>query len=72
MKYDMWTLGCLLLDFLTWYLLGFKVVMSDFADACLDTFGGLPFVEDKFFILYSDDDRVGAKLKPSVVNVSTY
>ncbi|GAB1315705.1 Kinase-like domain-containing protein [Madurella fahalii] len=32
-KYDMWTLGCLLLDFLTWYLLGWEGVENEFSDA---------------------------------------
>lgn len=83
-KYDIWTLGCLLLEFITWYLLGFEAVNTTFTEARLaDEEGWVPnkelrmggdksFVEDKFFITYRDRNIIGAKLKPSVVTVSPH
>jgi serine/threonine protein kinase len=74
-KYDIWTLGCLVLDFLTWYLLGFDAVDAKFTDArvedeMLEQTGRQHIPEDKFFMLYYEGNNQGAKLKPSVVNVS--
>jgi len=42
LQYDIWTLGCLLLDFLTWYLLGWKAVEEDFQNARLTDEGWTP------------------------------
>ncbi|GAB1316366.1 hypothetical protein MFIFM68171_06576 [Madurella fahalii] len=78
-KYDIWTLGCLFLDFITWYLLGFDAVDRVFADARLKDEGWTPnmkpseaadkrFFEDKFFMTYNEWNRKGAKLKPSVMD----
>jgi len=41
-QYDMWTLGCLLLDFLTWYLLGWDGVEKNFTNARLADEGWTP------------------------------
>jgi len=83
-KYDIWTLGCLFLDFLTWYLLGFNAVETEFSGARVaeesmqntgsqhispDKFFKYPV--DKFFICYYVRGKEGAKLKQSVVNVSS-
>ncbi|KAK4243164.1 kinase-like domain-containing protein [Corynascus novoguineensis] len=80
-KYDIWTLGCLLLDFLTWYPRGWEAVDTLFIEARLRDEGWIPFnqgstsngrwfYEDKFYKFYkrSDDGRnASAQLKPSVI-----
>lgn len=80
-NYDIWTLGCLLLDFLTWYLLGWNAVDTTFSDARMVDEGwtsGAPkprhektnnkwLYEDKFFKQHSDGNIVSAQLKPSVI-----
>jgi len=85
-KYDIWTLGCLLLDFLTWYLLGWEAVETTFADARMIDEGWTPgppktrpertdskwLYEDKFFKQHSDGTTVSAQLKPSVIAVSPF
>ncbi|KAK4119075.1 kinase-like protein [Parathielavia appendiculata] len=80
-KYDIWTLGCLLLDFLTWYLRGWYAVDTQFTDARLADEGWVPFnpgsisdherpyYEDKFYKLRDDGKCVSAQLKPSVIKV---
>ncbi|KAK4097731.1 hypothetical protein N658DRAFT_488996 [Parathielavia hyrcaniae] len=71
-KYDIWTLGCLLLDFLTWYLLGWTAVNKVFPDARLIDEGWVPFnsdstsaksahgsyFEDEFYILKVDSTHM--------------
>jgi len=83
-KYDIWTLGCLLLEFLTWYLLGWDAVEGTFSDARMRDEGwtrGVPLTrpdkddskwlyEDKFFRQQQDGNLVSAQLKPSVIAVS--
>lgn len=75
-QYDMWTLGCLLLEFLTWYLLGWEVVDKEFTDARIQEEGWTPGSEfipvDKFFRQYRDKDGVNEvlELKKSVIEVS--
>ncbi|KAK1829010.1 kinase-like domain-containing protein [Podospora conica] len=76
-NYDIWTLGCLLLDFLTWYLEGFAAVRT-FEDNRVEDerrqdSGSLS--EDKFFQVRpaspSHDQGGGrreAKLKPAVLD----
>ena len=79
-RYDIWTLGCLLLDFLTWYLRGWKAVDTEFIEARLRDEGWVPFnsrsapderqfFEDKFYKQSSDGRTVSAQLKPSVTKV---
>ena len=82
-KYDIWTLGCLLLDFLTWYLRGWKAVDEWFTDARLADEGWVPpnqtrstpnlndrlLFEDKFYERSNDGKIVSAQLKPSVIKV---
>ncbi|KAK5656067.1 hypothetical protein OQA88_5206 [Cercophora sp. LCS_1] len=72
-KYDIWTLGCLILDFLTWYLLGWEAVDTEFVDARLADEGWVPqpqettdkvLYEDKFFMQSSTGEIVSANLKP--------
>ncbi|KAL2195580.1 kinase-like domain-containing protein, partial [Corynascus similis CBS 632.67] len=77
-KYDIWTLGCLLLDFVTWYLRGWEAVDAQFSDARLSDEGWSPFkpssipddrwlYEDKFYKQSNDGKNVSAQLKPSVI-----
>jgi serine/threonine protein kinase len=77
-KYDIWTLGCLLLDFLTWYLRGWEAVDTLFPDTRLKDEGWTPFnlgstqderclYEDKFYQQSNDGKYVMAQLKPSVI-----
>lgn len=79
-KYDIWTLGCLLLDFVTWYLRGWEAVDAQFSDARLSDEGWSPFkpssipddrwlYEDKFYKQSNDGKNVSAQLKPSVIKV---
>jgi hypothetical protein len=82
-KYDIWTLGCLLLDFLTWYLRGWEAVDTLFTDARLMDEGWVPgpfnpgstpddkwlLYEDKFYKQSNDGRNVRARLKPSVIEV---
>ncbi len=80
-KYDIWTLGCLLLDFLTWYLRGWEAVNTCFIDARLADEGWVPFshprstpgdrllYEDKFYERNIKGKMVSAQLKPSVIKV---
>lgn len=71
-SYDIWTVGCLILEFLTWYLLGWEAVLNDFSD-CRgegdeDENG---FSEDKFFKvvqLDSEGEKFGAVIKPQVID----
>jgi len=83
-KYDVWTLGCLLLEFLTWYLLGWEAVDLTFTDARMVDEGWSPgpqqakheeadskwLYEDTFFQQHNDGTTVSAQLKPSVLAVS--
>lgn len=84
-QYDMWTLGCLLLEFLTWYLLGWDTVETEFSDARMKDEGWTPISpqlakakrddwirEDKFFTQSRDKDGVHEvlQLKESVIKVS--
>lgn len=76
-SYDIWTLGCLLLEFVTWYLLGWKEV-EEFANkrvADEDRDDKRKFKEDVFFhfvVLIDSNGQTesGARAKVSVVKVS--
>ncbi len=75
-RYDIWTLGCLYLEFLSWFLRGDFHTQKTFSQSRLDdvdnTFGG-DFREDKFFNLYFHDGKVyTARLKESVKKVCQY
>ncbi|KAK4110324.1 kinase-like protein [Canariomyces notabilis] len=75
-KFDIWTLGCLFLDFITWYLLGLEAD-EIFTDARVKEDKTVPvhsymypwLAEDKFFILSvsGDNSSVVATLKTSVL-----
>lgn len=83
-KYDVWSLGCLFLEFTSWFLLGFDATRSrlirefgslkSFQDVRIedDKPLGTPFKEDKFFNLMHAPGigKIHAAVKPSVVEVS--
>lgn len=47
--YDMWSFGCVLLEFVTWYLAGHKHVEDTFCQRRQDDDKGEMFTSDKFF-----------------------
>ncbi|WQF78783.1 Putative protein kinase [Colletotrichum destructivum] len=66
-SYDIWTLGCVYLEFITWYLLGWDQV-DDFSqkrteedDEALKSFNKDGFPEDKFYKLDGDGSRATVK-----------
>jgi serine/threonine protein kinase len=72
-SYDIWTLGCVVLEFITWYLLGWEEV-SRFSQKRVDE-DNSEIKEDVFFNFVSIKDengrvQTGAKAKQSVFNVS--
>lgn len=69
--YDMWTLGCLYLEFVTWYLTGSEGVTKTFVDMRLkDDRGEFPgFNLDKFFN-FQATDKTKVESKDSVRDVS--
>lgn len=74
-QYDIWTLGCLYLQFTCW-LVGGRALLNEFAEKRkVPDPNFLQIPNDTFFQLtYDDPTRVGAIIKPSVSNVrySTY
>ncbi|OHE97893.1 serine/threonine protein kinase, partial [Colletotrichum orchidophilum] len=51
-RYDIWSLGCVFLEFVSWFLIGHNRTKKDFTDARIredSDHTGLLFVEDKFF-----------------------
>ncbi|KAF3805940.1 hypothetical protein GCG54_00013614, partial [Colletotrichum gloeosporioides] len=69
-KYDVWSLGCVFLEFVSWFLLGFSATQKAFTDSrvnCEKEFKQVS--EDKFFILersMESPQTFKAKVKPSV------
>jgi serine/threonine protein kinase len=64
--YDIWSLGCVFLEFVTWLLGGWKT-LEEFGDARLcETHDGV--VDNSFFMLalYSDTGKYAATLRPAV------
>lgn len=61
-KYDIWALGCVFLEFLSWFVL--DETIEDFVDARIKDESGL-VEEDKFFIVANKEARV----KRSVLEV---
>lgn len=55
-KIDIWSLGCLFLEMLTWLLRGYKVMKDDFSQSRLEESSDLShFFEDTFFRVVWDD-----------------
>lgn len=73
--WDTWSLGCVLLEFITWYVLGSQGVLADFPRARTQTLSvGQPrdILDDSFFTLQNQEGKVSlmkSNLKPSVKNV---
>ncbi|KAM5355081.1 hypothetical protein ACJ41O_001727 [Fusarium nematophilum] len=71
-RYDVWSLGCVLLEFTSWFLLGYKQGIEDFVEERLnDKLESRTAREDKFFSLIEGaKDKKGknaAKVKDSVI-----
>ncbi|KAG6366218.1 hypothetical protein INS49_000394 [Diaporthe citri] len=66
-KIDIWSLGCLFLEMLTWLLRGYKVMHDDFSQSRLEESSDLShFFEDTFFRIVPEDGRRTAVVKRSV------
>jgi Protein kinase domain len=66
--YDIWSLGCIFLDFITWVLSG-PAGRTQFAleRQATTIIMGIESTDDYFFdIAYSGKDAIGARLRPSV------
>ncbi|KAF5012783.1 hypothetical protein FDECE_1203 [Fusarium decemcellulare] len=71
-KYDVWSLGCVLLEFVSWFLLGYKQTIEDFSKARVADKLESPIVQqDKFFVLIEGEGKNkgknGAQVKSSVI-----
>ncbi|KAH9994056.1 kinase-like domain-containing protein [Xylariaceae sp. FL0662B] len=64
---DIWALGCIYLEFVTWFLKGFDAVDSEFREARseLDIYG---IRSDTFFRVASQGSKTIATLKPQVTS----
>ncbi|OBR11495.1 Serine/threonine protein kinase [Colletotrichum higginsianum IMI 349063] len=70
-KYDIWSLGCVFLEFVSWFILGDTKTRDDFTDQRLRSEENTNLKEDKFFVLGEASDSIRyreAKVKPSVVS----
>jgi hypothetical protein len=72
-SYDIWTLGCVLLEFIIWYLRGWEGVEGFSKERTTDDNKEIP--EDVFFNFVEIRDnnggmQPGARAKASVANVS--
>lgn len=70
-SYDIWTLGCLYLEFITWLLGGWDLVQSFTTErTSWDPMWGLPM--DNFFeiVACAATNTPGAMIKPSVIKAS--
>lgn len=67
--YDMWNLGCLYLEFITWYLTGSYSAVEIFCSMRTKEDHGEPIRMDKFFVCVSisDEHTLGAIIKPCVL-----
>lgn len=71
-KYDVWSLGCVLLEFVSWFLLGYDETVYSFAEARLSDDQEETVREDKFFAFKNDPHVTPreAELKKSVIEVT--
>jgi serine/threonine protein kinase len=67
--YDIWSLGCLFLEFVTWLLMGAQAV-HDFADARAEPFPSAPKMsDDSFFaVILENGEPTSAKVREGVKN----
>lgn len=70
-KYDVWSLGCVFLEFISWFLLGYDETVSRFTQARLADEPEGVIREDTFFVLENNPSTSPryATLKVSVVEV---
>ena len=67
--YDMWALGCVFLEFISWYLLGYQEGIVNFSQERLDD--DIEIVkEDTYFIIREKGAKLGACQKKCVKKVS--
>ncbi|KAH8803459.1 kinase-like domain-containing protein, partial [Xylogone sp. PMI_703] len=66
---DVWALGCLYLEFITWYLTGLAGVQDEFPNQRVKEDREKPFPTDKFFQLihHPKSGDYGITIKPSVL-----
>ncbi|KAK5657645.1 hypothetical protein OQA88_2717 [Cercophora sp. LCS_1] len=71
--YDIWGLGCVYLEFLTWYLLGCEAVKETFTGMRTTEDRGELIPSDKFFVCVTVDgtSSFGVIVKPCVGRVSS-
>ncbi|KAK1518549.1 protein kinase domain-containing protein [Colletotrichum abscissum] len=76
-RYDIWSLGCVFLEFVSWFLVGHDRTQKDFTDSRLQEDGSHTgsriLLEDKFFNFNpsKDDGPSTADVKTSVTDVSS-
>lgn len=68
-KFDIWTWGCVLLEFSVWYLKGYQA-WDDFSVERLHEHRGGPIQEDTYFQMEPGSSFAVARLKQSVTKVS--
>jgi hypothetical protein len=73
-SWDIWSLGCLWLEFVTWYLLGSDRALEAFADARTQVSHLGPGILDDCFFTVQEQEGTGSpiqyNLRPAVKNVS--
>lgn len=75
-KFDVWSLGCVLLEFVSWFLLDYEKTVEVFPRERMMAIPGYPshiITEDRFFCFdVSDSEGRGnsAMVKPAVIDVS--
>ncbi|KAI3319798.1 kinase-like protein [Xylariaceae sp. AK1471] len=62
---DVWSLGCLFLEFVTWYLLGWEAT-EEFSHTRLVKYPDVGFLEDTFFLLQQSENHKIAIVNPAV------
>ncbi|KAK1959983.1 kinase-like protein [Colletotrichum sublineola] len=70
-SYDIWSLGCVFLEFVSWFLLGATRTQDDFTNERLRGENNTSLKEDKFFVIDGPSDSSQerrAKVKPSVIS----
>jgi serine/threonine protein kinase len=67
-SYDIWSFGCVLLEFIEWYLCGWQGVEDFSRKRAMDSVTQIPgYTEDNFFNLaYCNDNKTKASAKASV------
>lgn len=66
-EYDIWSLGCLYLEFATWLLKGFQAIEKEFVDCRLEPHDGLDaFHDDSFYSIIKHNGEKQAKIREGV------